>query len=126
MENEIFSELVNSIKDKNTIDDAILAFCKQLERNKKVSELIFSKAEESNVLARVITSLKAGHSQEQNHAKDMAPADIFLSEFNEKGIIGVLRYWILNGFKEPAEAVATFFSTHIQKGSRENCFPTNT
>lgn len=118
MEDEIFNELMNSIKDKNNTDDVILAACRLLEKDKRMSELIFFKTDESNVLTKVLASFRDKHWKKQNGLKiPDKEAHSFVNEFNEKGTIGVIRYWILNGFKEPAETVALFISGNVKKVS---------
>lgn len=114
LEEEVFNELANAVKDKYNFDEVILIACKQLERDKKVSELIFIKVEESNVLGKIIESFRNKPFQDQPKATQN-PYKNFVDEFNEKGIVGVLRYWILNGFNEPAETVATFISKYMKK-----------
>ncbi len=116
IEDSIFEELTNNIRNKNSTDDVILAACKLLEKDKKMSELIFSQNTQSNLLAKVLTSFKNnkwrvanGLSMYNDKSND------FSNEFSENGTVGVIRYWILNGFKESPENVALFISENVKK-----------
>ncbi|MCZ4224441.1 TetR-like C-terminal domain-containing protein [Pedobacter rhodius] len=116
MEDEMFNALMDSIKDIDNVDGLILAACKTLARDKKMSEVIFSEIDASSVLFKTLASFrnrelpttKNGEPNKQNLLVDKA----YL--FGEKGTIAIIQDWVLGGFKEPAELIAEIISFLVQ------------
>lgn len=115
LEDEVFNELMKQIKEHHTILDVMIIACRQLEKDKRTSRLIFSDGKLDNLLIRVINTFKNMPIQ-GNIPKNSEDVVVnFTNEFNEKGSVGVIRYWIANGFKESVESVASFVAGSIKK-----------
>jgi len=116
MEDEIFNALMDSIKDIDSVDGIILAACRTLEGDKKMSTIIFSETGSSNLLSKALSSFRNTESNAidnsgrtlQHSLKDK----VYL--FGEQGTIALMRDWVLRGFKEPAESVAEIISFLLQ------------
>ena len=114
MENEILNALMVSIKDINNVNDIILAACRTLESDKKMSVIIFSESDSSNLLSKALSSFRNTEiAAQKNGGLQQSLLDkVYL--FGEQGTIALMRDWVVGGFKESAEATAEVISFLIQ------------
>lgn len=116
MEDEIFNALMDSIKNMDNVNDIILASCRTLERDKKMSVIIFSETDSSSLLSKALSSFRKTDLTLQNNS-DAALQQSLLEKvylFGEQGTIALMKDWVLGGFKEPAESIAAIISYLIQ------------
>ncbi|TEB45360.1 TetR/AcrR family transcriptional regulator [Flavobacterium circumlabens] len=116
MEDEIFNALMDSIKNMDNVNDIILASCRTLERDKKMSVIIFSETDSSSLLSKALSSFRKTDLTLQNNG-DAAIQQSLLEKvylFGEQGTIALMKDWVLGGFKEPAESIAAIISYLIQ------------
>jgi len=124
MEDEMFNALMNSIKDIDNVDGIILASCRTLERDKKMSVIIFSETDSSSLLSKALSSFRNTDTTLQNNS-DATIQYYLLNKvylFAEQGTIAIMKDWVLGGFKESAESIAEIISYLIQNinGSIDN------
>lgn len=116
MEDEIFNALMDSIKNMDNVNDIILASCRTLERDKKMSVIIFSETDSSSLLSKALSSFRKTDLTLQNNG-DAAIQQSLLEKvylFGEQGTIALMKDWVLGGFKETAESIAAIISYLIQ------------
>lgn len=107
-EDELFETLMKDVENIKDGKGIILAACKSLEQNKKMSEFIFAEIDSSRLFAKIVSSLEKSTSD--NIKKIQTEKQKLLAHyayiFNEKGTNAILKDWIMNGFNQPAETVA--------------------
>jgi AcrR family transcriptional regulator len=124
IEDEIFNALMDSTKDIDNVDGIILASCRTLERDKKMSVIIFSETDSSSLLSKVLSSFRNTDTTLHNNS-DATMQHYLLNKvylFAEQGTIALMKDWVLGGFKESAESIAEIISYLIQNinGSIDN------
>ncbi|QGK73820.1 TetR/AcrR family transcriptional regulator [Flavobacterium sp. SLB02] len=124
IEDEIYNALMDSTKDIDNVDGIILASCRTLERDKKMSVIIFSETDSSSLLSKVLSSFRNTDTTLQNNS-DATMQHYLLNKvylFAEQGTIALMKDWVLGGFKESAESIAEIISYLIQNinGSIDN------
>ncbi|MBF4487580.1 TetR/AcrR family transcriptional regulator [Flavobacterium sp. CSZ] len=124
IEDEIFNALMDSTKDIDNVEGIILASCRTLERDKKMSVIIFSETDSSSLLSKVLSSFRNTDTTLQNNS-DATMQHYLLNKvylFAEQGTIALMKDWVLGGFKESAESIAEIISYLIQNinGSIDN------
>ncbi len=124
MEDEMFTALMESIKDFDNVNDIILASCRTMERDKKMSVIIFSETDSSSLLSKALSSFRNTDmtAQMNNGATLQKAFQDKLYLFGEQGTIAIMKDWVLGGFKESAESIAEIISYLIQSinGAGEN------
>lgn len=108
IENTLFQELRKEVKNDKELKSIILASCKCLENNKKISELIFSNIENSKLLTKIINTYKT--KSIENYPQKAKPFAQLTYIFQEKGTIYLMQEWIKGGFKQPAEQIADYIT----------------
>jgi len=116
MEDEMFNALMDSIKEFDTINDIILASCRTMERDKKMSVIIFSETDSSSLLSKALSSFrKTDITAQMNSGATLQQSlldKVYL--FGEQGTIAIMKDWVLGGFKESPETIAEIISYLIQ------------
>lgn len=116
MEDEMFTKLMDSIKDIDSVNSIILASCRALESDKKMSVIIFSETDSSNLLSKALSSFRntdiTAHKNGEAVIQQSLLEKIYL--FGEQGTIALMKDWVLGGFKESAESIAEIISYLIQ------------
>lgn len=116
MEDEMFNTLMDSIKDIDNVNGIILASCKALERDKKMSVIIFSETDSSSLLSKALSSFRNTDITAQKNGDAIIQQSILdkVYLFGEQGTIAIMKDWVLGGFKESAETIAEIISYLIQ------------
>ena len=124
MENEMLTALMESIKEFNNVNDIILASCRTMERDKKMSVIIFSETDSGSLLSKALSSFRNTEitAQMNNVASAQQSFQDKLYLFGEQGTIAIMKAWVLGGFKESAESIAEIISYLIQSinGAADN------
>lgn len=116
MEDEIFNKLMDSIKDIENVNDIILASCRTLESDKKMSLIIFSETDSSSLLSKALSSFRNKDINANKNSEDVIQQSLLekIYLFGEQGTIALMKDWVLGGFKESAESIAEIISYLIQ------------
>ena len=116
MEDEIFNKLMDSIKDIENVNDIILASCRTLESDKKMSLIIFSETDSSSLLSKALSSFRNKDITANKNSEEVFQQSLLekIYLFGEQGTIALMKDWVLGGFKESAESIAEIISYLIQ------------
>ncbi|QDW21619.1 TetR/AcrR family transcriptional regulator [Flavobacterium sp. KBS0721] len=116
MEDEMFTALMDSIKDFDNVNDIILASCRTMERDKKMSVIIFSETDSSSLLSKALSSFRKTDITAQMNSGAILQQSLQdkLYLFGEQGTIALMKDWVLGGFQESAESIAEIISHLIQ------------
>lgn len=116
MEDEIFNTLMDSIKDIDNVNGIILASCRALERDKKMSVIIFSETDSSSLLSKALSSFRNTDITTQKNSEATIQQSLLekVYLFGEQGTIALMKDWVLGGFKESAETIAEIISYLIK------------
>lgn len=116
MEDEIFNKLMDSIKDIENVNDIILASCRTLESDKKMSLIIFSETDTSSLLSKALSSFRNKDINANKNSEEVIQQSLLekIYLFGEQGTIALMKDWVLGGFKESAESIAEIISYLIQ------------
>lgn len=112
LEDELFEDLKRQLENVKDQKEIILVACKALEKNKKMSKIIYSDIEHSRVLSNVITSFKNVSSDNYENIKTEQIKDLgrYVYIFGENGAVAIIKDWVMSGFHQPAESIAEFVS----------------
>ncbi len=108
LETEMHNQLMNAIHHATNLEEIILVACQSLEQNQKMSKLIFSQTDASDVLSKVLSSVKNDPDlgEKKNGAK-APPIAAYVYVFSEKGAVAIIQEWVRNGLKNPLKVVLT-------------------
>ncbi len=116
IEDELFEGLKKEIEKTKDLKTILLASCKSLEQNKKMSRLIFSDVNNSRILSKIISSFKNVSSENYNNITSEPQKSFarYVYIFGERGTISIIQDWVNNGFNQPAEVIADFISSILE------------
>lgn len=117
LEEEVFEKLSEVLRKSNKMDEVILLSCQLLENDKEMSKIVFTKADGSGILARILTNVR-NHFPVENQIGLTPETEPFVEmayQFGEKGSIAVIKNWVENDFFLPAETVAQIISYLVNK-----------
>lgn len=108
LEDQMYTTLMEAIEDPQDVKAVILMSCKTLEKQKKLSELVFAEVDSSRLISRTIESFEHVSLNPLNETKTEAQEILahYANIFGQKGSTAVIQAWIMGGFKEPAETIA--------------------
>lgn len=117
LEEEVFEKLSAILRKSYKMDEVILLSCKLLENDKEMSKIVFTKADGTGILARILTNVR-DHFPVENQIELTSEAQPLIEmayQFGEKGSIAVIKNWVENDFAFPAESVAQMISYLVNK-----------
>lgn len=125
LEDDIFEDLQRQLKNVKDQKKIILIACKVLEKNKKMSKIIYSDIEHSRILSKVISSLSTIGSQNQEKTQTEQEKELvrYLHIFGEKGAVAIIKDWVISGFNQPVESIAEFVAyllENLDQSFKEN------
>ncbi|MNE80750.1 hypothetical protein D3C80_1773500 [compost metagenome] len=117
MEEEVFERLSAVLRTSTNMDDVILLSCQLLENDKQMSKIVFTKADGSGILSRILASVRNNFPVENQIelTPETQPFAEMAYHFGEKGSIAVIKNWIENDFSIPAENIAQIISYLVNK-----------
>ncbi len=117
LEEEVFEKLSEVLRKSHRMNEVILLSCQLLENDKEMSKIVFTKADGSGILARILTSVR-NHFPVENQIELTPETQPFIEmayQFGEKGSIAVIKNWVENDFSLPAERIAEIISYLVNK-----------
>ena len=117
IEDDVFEKLSVVLRKSTNMDDVILLSCQLLESDKQMSKIVFTKADGSGILSRILTSVRNNFPVENQIelTDEVKPFVEMAYQFGEKGSIAVIKDWIENDFSIPAESIAQMISYLVNK-----------
>lgn len=117
LEEDVFEKLSAVLRKSTNMDQVILLSCQLLENDKEMSKIVFTKADGSGILARILTSVRSNFPLENQIelASDVQPFVEMAYQFGEKGSIAVIKNWVENDFSIPADTIAQMISFLVNK-----------
>lgn len=117
MEEDVFERLSAVLRKSTNMDDVILLSCQLLENDKQMSKIVFTKADGSGILSRILASVRNNFPVENQIelTPEIQPFAEMAYQFGEKGSIAVIKNWIENDFSVPAENIAQMISYLVNK-----------
>ena len=117
MEEDVFERLSAVLRKSTNMEDVILLSCQMLENDKQMSKIVFTKADGSGILSRILTSVRNNFPVENQTelTPEVQPYAEMAYQFGEKGSIAVIKNWIENDFSVPAENIAQMISYLVNK-----------
>lgn len=117
MEEDVFERLSAVLRKSTNMDEVILLSCQLLENDKQMSKIVFTKADGSGILSRILTSVRNNFPVENQIelTPEVQPYAEMAYQFGEKGSIAVIKNWIENDFAIPAENIAQMISYLVNK-----------
>lgn len=116
MEDELFDGLRKEIQDLKDLKGILLASCRAIEQNKKLSRLIYADVENSRILSKIIDSFKNVLSQDYSEIAREPERSYarYVFVFGQHGAIYTMKNWVDNGFKQSADDVALFITSLLE------------
>lgn len=117
LEEEVFEKLSAVLRKSNNMDELIFLSCQILENDKEMSKIVFTKADGSGILARILTSVR-NHFPVEDQIEltpETRPYVEMAYQFGEKGSIAVIKNWVENDFFLPAERIAEIICYLVNK-----------
>lgn len=117
IEDDVFEKLSVVLRKSTNMDDVILLSCQLLESDKQMSKIVFTKADGSGILSRILRSVRNNFPVENQIelTAEVKPFAEMAYQFGEKGSIAVIKNWIENDFSIPAESIAQIISYLVNK-----------
>lgn len=117
LEEAAFEKLSAVLRRSNNMDEVILLSCQMLENDKEMSKIVFTKADGSGILSRIMTSVRNHFPVEAQIelTPETKPYLEMAYQFGEKGSIAVIKNWVENDFFLPAERIAEIISYLVNK-----------
>lgn len=117
IEDDVFEKLSAVLRKSTNMDDVILLSCQLLESDKQMSKIVFTKADGSGILSRILRSVRNNFPVENQIelTDEVKPFTEMAYQFGEKGSIAVIKNWIENDFSVPAESIAHMISYLVNK-----------
>lgn len=117
MEEDVFERLSAVLRKSTNMDEVILLSCQLLENDKQMSKIVFTKADGSGILSRILTNVRNNFPVENQIelTPEIQPLAEMAYQFGEKGSIAVIKNWIENDFSVPAENIAQMISCLVNK-----------
>lgn len=117
IEDDVFEKLSAVLRKSTNMDDVILLSCQLLESDKQMSKIVFTKADGSGILSRILRSVRNNFPVENQIelTAEVMPFAEMVYQFGEKGSIAVIKNWIENDFSIPAESIAQMISYLVNK-----------
>lgn len=117
VEEELFEKLSSVLAESNNMDEVILLSCQLLEKDKEMSKVVFTKADGSAIISRVLSSVRK-HFQVENQIEVTIGTEHYIElayQFGEKGSIAVIKNWVEHDFFLSAGEVAKIISFLVNK-----------
>ncbi|WDF61856.1 TetR/AcrR family transcriptional regulator [Flavobacterium sp. KACC 22758] len=117
IEDDVFDKLSAVLRTSTNMDEVILLSCQLLESDKQMSKIVFTKADGSGILSRILRSVRNNFPVENQIelTAEVKPFAEMAYQFGEKGSIAVIKNWIENDFSIPAESIAQIISYLVNK-----------
>lgn len=117
LEEDVFEKLSAVLRKSTNMDQVIMLSCQLLENDKEMSKIVFTKADGSGILARILTSVRSNFPLEDQIelTSDVQPFVEMAYQFGEKGSIAVIKNWVENDFSIPADTIAQMISFLVNK-----------
>ncbi len=117
IEDDVFDKLSAVLRTSTNMDEVILLSCQLLESDKQMSKIVFTKADGSGILSRILRSVRNNFPVENQIelTAEVKPFAEMAYQFGEIGSIAVIKNWIENDFSIPAESIAQIISYLVNK-----------
>ncbi len=117
LEEEVYEKLSEVLRKSHKMDEVILLSCQLLEDDKEMSKIVFTKADGSGILARIMTCVRKNFPVEnQIELTDQTKPLLEMAyQFGEKGSIAVIKSWVENDFSQPSRQIAEMISYLVNK-----------
>lgn len=118
IEAELLDKLITAIQQEQIIEKLFLKVCKVLQENAEFSHIIFSHADGTEFIQKVLThsrKLKEFKTPQSNDAQYIAKLYLFI----EAGVLAILKNWVLKGFDESPEVLSKMIVRIVQTVSGE-------
>lgn len=110
IENELFNQIMLSFDTSNDAQTATLEICRSIRDNQELCKIIFSENSDRKFMKRVTTLaqnkfIAEWKTMSKQHSNDLLEKTYI---YTENGTTALIQNWILNGFKESPEEIASF------------------
>ncbi len=118
IEAELLDKIITAIQQEQSIEKLFYKVCKVLEENAEFSHIIFSQADGTAVIKKVLILSRKLKEFKTPHSRDTQYVEkLYL--FIEAGVLALLKNWVLNGFDESPEILSKTIFRIVQTVSGE-------